>query len=409
MNKYIKKCLLVYVSMAIILCGMVGVTYAITATDADQYITRSQYAVDMAHLQNKLDEVEAGLMGSINRYRSTDVKFVTFDTPNKYYASTAWSGGYYNGGNYGARPKLAGATYCYTGVGIANTNANPLKQEGRYADYSLFRIYNGNYYITKNLHMNNRASSPVLHYQTLNYAVPVENFSGWYLIIRLNYHYGSYINSAVSLVKLDPNATSVPSQYDTLQIRFKKDLFKYCGDSASRLTTTKRSSSFTSDYYRNNDNSPFGFRWRSDQTRFSYDTLYTDSWVDEATGDYMMTLRGIRCCTVDSTGGLLNSTYYYSGGTTSTLQILVPADNVEYISGNTIGRYALSETQTTTLIPVAGYIGTGYGSDPCWQYEFVDCDNGIKFWHAYHAPELTQHSGYSPVPVGTHYSLPIVY
>ena len=61
MNKYIKKCLVIYSALALILVGMVGVTYAITATDADQYVTRSQYAVDMAHLQNKLDEQEAGL------------------------------------------------------------------------------------------------------------------------------------------------------------------------------------------------------------------------------------------------------------------------------------------------------------------------------------------------------------
>lgn len=62
MNKYIKKCIIIYTSLALILMGMAGVTYAITATDADQYVTRSQYAVDMAHLQNKLDEQEAGLI-----------------------------------------------------------------------------------------------------------------------------------------------------------------------------------------------------------------------------------------------------------------------------------------------------------------------------------------------------------
>jgi len=262
--------------------------------------------------------------------------------------------------------------------------------------------------MTNPVYSSSEGTNPYIYYGCFNFAIPCENLPGWYLVLKSyrNDFYGRYFGA---LVKLDPNATSVPSQYDTLQIRFKKDLFKYCGDNASRLTTTKRSSSFTSDYYRNLDNSPLGFRWRSDQTRFSYDTLYTESWVDEATGDYMMTLRGIRCCTVSSTGELLNSTYYYSGGTTSTLQILVPADNVEYISGNTIGRYALSENQSATLIPVAGYIGTGYGSDPCWQYEFVDCDNGIKFWHAYHAPELTKHGAYSPIPVGVHYSLPIVY
>ena len=80
MNNYIKKCLIVYISLATVLFGMVGVTYAITATEADQYVTRSQYAVDMAYLQNKLDEAEAGLLGNINKYRATNVKFVTYDT-----------------------------------------------------------------------------------------------------------------------------------------------------------------------------------------------------------------------------------------------------------------------------------------------------------------------------------------
>ena len=52
MNKYIKKCLIVYTSLALILVGMAGAAYAVTASDADKYVTRSQFATDMAYLQN---------------------------------------------------------------------------------------------------------------------------------------------------------------------------------------------------------------------------------------------------------------------------------------------------------------------------------------------------------------------
>ena len=93
---YMQKCLIIYTSLALILVGMAGATYAITATDADQYVTRSQYAVDMAYLQNKLDEAEAGLLVNINRFRSTDVKMVTWDTPTRQAAASGSS--YYNQG-----------------------------------------------------------------------------------------------------------------------------------------------------------------------------------------------------------------------------------------------------------------------------------------------------------------------
>ena len=102
MNKYIKKYLVAYISLAVIMCGMVGAAYAITAADAYSYVTRSEYATDMSYLQSKLDETESTLMGQINRYRSTDVKFVTWDTPTKYDTSAA-DGGYHNGGNYNVR------------------------------------------------------------------------------------------------------------------------------------------------------------------------------------------------------------------------------------------------------------------------------------------------------------------
>ena len=81
MSKYLKKCLIIYTSLALILVGMAGATYAITATDADQYVTRSEYSVDMSYIQLKLDEKESSLLGIINKYRSTDIKLTTFDTP----------------------------------------------------------------------------------------------------------------------------------------------------------------------------------------------------------------------------------------------------------------------------------------------------------------------------------------
>ncbi len=61
MNRHIKRYLVVYIALVLALVGITGVTYAITSTDADQYVTRSEYAVDMAHLQSKLESAEAGL------------------------------------------------------------------------------------------------------------------------------------------------------------------------------------------------------------------------------------------------------------------------------------------------------------------------------------------------------------
>ena len=398
--------------MAIILCGMVGVTYAITATDADQYVTRSQYAVDMAYLQNKLDEAEAGLMGQINRYRSTDVKFVTFDTPNKYYQSTHWSGGIHNGGNFGGRPKVAGAAYSFPGTGIVNNNSNPEKINGRFADYCLFRLYNGNYYITKNIHMNNQASSPVIYFQTLNYAVPVENFPGWYLVVRMYYQAEHYLSNYISLVKLDPNSTVTPPEIsDTLQLRFKKDLFVYAGASSQRITTTKKSSNVSFSYYYNNTNGPLVFRHINNQSYTGSHSFNISGWLDEATGDYMMTIKGMARCKSTSNTDIQHYTYYLNPGNTSAapVSVLMPADNVEYVTGNILGTFDHGDSAIYRLIPIAGQIGTGYGNDPTWEYEFVDCDNGIKFWHAYHPPELVKHGTGNPMPLGVHYSLPIVY
>ena len=83
--------------------------------------------------------------------------------------------------------------------------------------------------------------------------------------------------------------------------------------------------------------------------------------------------------------------------------------------GNTYGYYYPKTYSgmydTHSYIPAAYFIGTGIEGDVYWQYEFVDCENGIKYWHAYRPPALAPLSTYSdkPTSVGIHYSLPIVY
>ncbi len=93
-------------SLTLILVGMAFSAYAITATDADQYITRSQYSVYISELSTLLDETESNLLGKINKYRTTDVKFVTWDTPNKYYNTQGGDGGYHTGGNYFPKKRI---------------------------------------------------------------------------------------------------------------------------------------------------------------------------------------------------------------------------------------------------------------------------------------------------------------
>ena len=415
MNKYIKKCLVVYTSLALILVGMAGVTYAITATDADQYVTRSQYAVDMAHLQNKLDEQEAGLMGNINRYRSTNVKFVTWDTPTKYYntGNDAMSG-LYNGGNFNGRPVRQNISGRMAGAGLYD-GSTFRKSSGEYTDYSLYRLWNGNYYITKNLFYNSMTSDNIRYQQTLNYAVPVENFPGWYMIVRLIYMYNNNAYLAFSVAKLDPNSTtSKPLVTDTLRIRFKKDLFVYAGGSVTPLSQTKKTGTYSAAIYCEVQNSggPLGFLLQSNAGATAYRTLTFSSYLDEVTGDYMMDMSGLtHPCSSANASGERNNIYILST-TLPTVTQVIPADNVEYMIGNTYGYYnvyAHSWSSSTGLIPVAAYIGTGQQQDMYWQYEFVDCDNGIKYWHAYHPPVVEQKGAYSPRPVGIHYSLPIVY
>ena len=413
MNKYIRKCLIVYTSLALILVGMAGAAYAITATDADQYVTRSQYAVDMAHLQNKLDEAEAGLMGNINRYRSTDVKFVTWDTPNKYYSATNHiNGGRHNGGNPVLRQRFTGSDSGYFTIGLTSGGGAPQKF-GNYCDYSIYRLWNGNYYITKNLFHNNMSSSPTMAYQTVNYAVPIENFPGWYLEVRPFYTTQTYMNVMLAVIKLDHTSTTArPSLTDELLVRFKKDLFIYVGDNTVPLTTTKITQSSTCNFYRNqNTRSPFTNIHMSNATSSGTLGLTFASWLDPETGDYMMTVKGLSVCYASSNTTYQNDTTLLANNNVTVCKI-IPNDNVEYIMGGGmgLGRYNNHAANNAVYnLPVPAFIGTGYGNDPYWQYEIVDGVNGIKYFHAYRPPASVQLGNSAPQGYGVHYSLPIVY
>jgi hypothetical protein len=407
MNKYIRKCLLVYVSMAIILCGMVGVTYAITATDADQYVTRSQYAVDMAHLQNKLDEAEAGLMGNINRFRSTDVKFVTFDTPTNYNNSGNYSG-YHNGGNWFPRKNISGTTtrnvYPWT-----NTEG---QRSGQYANINMYRIYNGNYIIVPNYAYFNGAD---YFHPTVNYAIPCENLPGWYLEVRMNT--SSYaVQPLLSLVKLDP---SVPYTYTYDQIRdmdlifrFKKEFFQYASNYAEQnqpITTTKQTATNTIGFWNNNSiNNAFRYAWRTNQGTSTNLIITVGKWLDPDTGDFMMSLKGYPPFVPTSSNGFTARIDSWSW----TVCEVIPKDNVEYCCGNTTG-YIFTQGEGFGF-PHPRFIGhdTSDTGERYWEYEFVDCPNGIKYWHAYRKPgntTLPGTTGPREMAAGLHYNIPIVY
>ena len=417
MNKKKKKCLVIYLTLAVVLCGMVGVAYAVSSTDADEFLTRSEFAVDFARLVKKLDEKEREVLKNIYKYRTTNVKFVTWDTPTKYYNSTNADGGYYNGGNIFPKPKRSGgiATYAWGYASGSGTN----KKNGRFTNYSLYRLWNGNYYLTKNIYASNDATSnTTYYYPTVNYAVPIENFPGWYLEVRTCYHANNYISSMCSIIRLDPNAINYPSSSDTLILRFKKDKFVYCGDDVTKLTTTKNTATVSSEYWIHGAGviEPLLHNKYSNRAATGVQGATYENWIDETTGDYMMTVRGLsRCYAV---GYAESDTYdysYYLANPAITVCKIIPSDNVEYMCGNTYGYYYPKTYSgmydTHSYIPAAYFIGTGIEGDVYWQYEFVDCENGIKYWHAYRPPALAPLSTYSdkPTSVGIHYSLPIVY
>ncbi len=397
MKSYIKKCLIIYISLAVILVGMAGVSYAITAGQADSYITRAKYVVDMEYLQNKLDETEVTLMGRINKYRSTNVKFVTYDTPNKYNTATGgqYNGGLHTGGNYFPKTRYNNSEYTYL-RGITNSPGNT--KNGGYRTLYINRIWNGDYYVTTPLFINDESSSQNYYFGCINFAVPIENLKGWYLVLKSYYH-DNMMWYRGSIVKLDPTVTyaeeaSIPSK--DLLIRFKKDLFTYSSNTTARFTKEKVTQTGTHNRY-TNQSYVYGLNrifWNN--TPYTSVSLVTQGWLDEVTGDYMVVLRGFTPC------GPTNGFVEYQMN--NFVSRLMPADNVEYVQHAT----NVYESGYTAL-PDARHIGDGLVNDPYWEYEFVECINGIKYWHAYRKATKIKYGSGDPFAYGVHYSLPIVY
>lgn len=397
--KTIRKCLMIYISLALVLVGMAGAAYAVTASEADEYVTRARYVVDMEYLQNKLDETELTLMGKINKYRSTSVKFVTYDTPNKYDTNTGglFTGGHHTGGNYFPKTRYNNGSFTYI---WGTTNDAAQTKDAAYRVYYINRIWNGNFYFTNATFFSDEGSTANWYIGCFNYALPVENLPGWYVVLKAYYHDNSVVYYG-SLVKLDPNVAygdvAAIANMD-LRLRLKKNLFVYSSDTTTRYP--KKLQKSTGNASRLDNQSYHNGLTRSVWNRATTVTQAVEStaWTDEVTGDYMLTLKGMRPCS-----GTYGFVEYMMGGF-GFITRLIPADNVEYI------QYATSVYESGTEgYPDARHIGDGALNDPYWKYEFVDCINGIKYWHA-HRPATKQQLGTGiPFAVGVHYSLPIVY
>lgn len=397
MKSYLKKCLIIYISLAVILVGMAGVSYAITAGQADSYITRAKYVVDMEYLQNKLDETEVTLMGRINKYRSTNVKFVTYDTPKKYNTSTAgaYNGGIHTGGNYFPKTRYNNGSYTYA-AGLHYTGTN--YKNGGYRTLYINRVWNGDYYVTTPLYMSDEAATPNIYYGCVNFAVPIENLKGWYLVLKSYMHDNSMWYRG-AIVKLDPTVTyaeetSIPSK--DLLLRFKKNLFTYSSTQTTKFTKEKVTKADNHNRYAN-QSYLYGLNrivWSG--LPYTVVSMTTQGWIDEVTGDYMVVLRGFTPC------GPTNGFVEYQMN--DFVSRLMPADNVEYV------QHATSVYESGyTGFPDARHIGDGLSNDPYWTYEFVDCINGIKYWHAHRKATKIQYGSGEPFAYGVHYSLPIVY
>ncbi len=400
MNKYIKKTLVIYLSIATILVGMAGISYAITAGEADAYVTRARYTVEMEKLQNKLDEAEVTLLGKINKHRSSTVKFVTYDTPNKYdtRSTDPFTGGLHTGGNYFPKTRYNDSGYTYI-WGLAYSFAN--SKNGVNRVYYINRIWNGNFFITNPVFRSTETSTADIYYGCCNFALPIENLPGWYLVLK-TYRNDNHARYFGALVKLDPNVTydnyaTIPNM--TLKIRLKKDLFVYSSTQTTKLTNSVSVNTANVSYYNNSSSYHTGL------TRGYYNRATTtadlpfrsEGWVEEGTGDYIVTLRGFRpCCPAYGYQELNLNTHIISR--------FIPADNVEYVQYPTI--YAESGING---FPDSRHIGDGLENDPYWEYEFVDCINGIKYWHAYRKPTKIKFGTSEPLAHGIHYSLPIVY
>ena len=407
MNKYIKKCLVVYSALALILVGMAGVTYAITATDADNYVTRSQYAVDMAYLQNKMDEAEAGLMGNINRYRSTDVKFVTYDTPT--YPGTNQT---FSGGNFlisrRTAPGSENQRWCHRGISHTNT---PDGWQAKYRYYTLHRLWNGNYYLTTDKVYRTTDSSSNYYYHGAGYncAVPCENLPGYYLVIAYygNNYSSDYAYSAIALHKLDPSVAPLTAAQITaagyLKFRFKKDLWQYRSDKVTDANfPVAKGTNISWEWYQNLYGDPLQ-AWYYGQ-RGASQTAYTSQYgwsIDPDTGDYILEVNGLRQAYAWSAGCI-----YYK---TDSLMKLIPKDNVEYLMAGTVAYCNNYDTSINSASPSTRYISTGENTDAWWQHEIVDCENGIKYLHSYKPALSSRTSGTNMLAYGWHYSLPIVY
>lgn len=420
MNRHIKRYLVVYIALVLALVGITGVTYAITSTDADQYVTRSEYAVDMAHLQSKLESAEAGLLDNINRYRSTNVKFVMWDTPNKY-ATTSYNNGVHNGGNYFPRPGGNG-NWMYP-FGFRGSNGRQDKKNGAYTNYEMYRVWNGDYFVTKAMAHSDDSTNPFESYPLSSYAVPLDSHPGWYLVVKIRAIVNSGAVPLFFVAKLDPNSTTPrPATNQKVTARFRKEFFIKSGVSAPTITTNKVTNTYNCPYYDGEKyfNGPFAdsfFSGTSYESQTGNISITSESWVDAETGDYMLSLTpsgnySIAC-------GLNGSTYYnylfhWNSLNNATFVCIIPKDNVEYMCGNTRGMVAAYGGRVhggKWGVIDAARIGTKVGTDAFWEYEFVDCDNGIKYWHAYRPATKTIPSGGQGAPFGytIHYSLPIVY
>lgn len=417
MNKYIKKCLIVYSSLALILVGMAGAAYAVTASDADNYVTRSQFATDMTYLQARLDEKESNLMGDINKYRTTDIKFTTFDTPDYEGAPAATYGGHYTGGNFFPRRKTTTSNNAWQFGAFPDLAA---RKDCMYEIYYLYRLWNGNYYITQDFTFRegiDDTGNP--WYACHRCAVPIENLPGWYLVFGL-YGQGPWqTRSLTSLLKLDPNVgydlPAATIQNMELVIRFKKDLWQLAGDRTGAWPINETGISSTSvSYYQNATYAgPFASVFRADggETATGTQTIYFRSHTDPETGDYITKLRGV----IPSRPGYEVTMNFGFGGSTGTPNIcnLIPKDNVEYLMGPLASAYLFTGSYVSNYamaVPRGDRIGTKQYNDIAWEYEFVDCVNGLTYWHAHAKPRKENYSNGTIGRVyGFNYSLPIVY
>ena len=418
MNKYIKKCLIIYTSLALVLVGMAGVAYAITASDANKYVTRSRYATDMSHIQNKLDQQEAGLLGNISRYRSTDVFFSTWDSPELQDLENNYRGGYFNGGNYFPRKKSHNSWT--NNVGPVDTINN--RMDGMYENLRIYRLWNGNYYVTNDISYRDTidaSASGQGWFPTVLCAVPLENHKGWYALLASYQSYSTYTHYYFSVVKLDPNIpyndTEISDIYNNWnRLRLKKEYWQYAGVNTTPITTTRQAYTYNStSYYTNNFYiTPF---MQSYYTGASSTGSHATNWatyLDQDTGDYIVEFKNIYpCCPA-------YGERTYNENAVTYLSRFIVRDNVEYLMGpvgyyqTRPGYYYVSNPGNWVgTLPDTRYIGTGQYNDNYYEYEFVDCVNGLKYWHCRRRSTDVKPNSNSanPSALAHNYSIPIVY